>query len=259
VSAAGQGTVTRAERAQVAAALRAEGLLQREIAERMGLSRSYTSALLADPTGDADKARKDRYRGVCEACGGPTTGAEGPAKTPRFCCHCAPNLLRKWTPERIVEAAREWARRYGHAPNVHDWSHRSVDPDGYEFPPATSCYDNGTGETRPPFESWADVIAAAGFPRPSLGINRRDNQHLWEVSNMSPKALTRPYLVFRVEEDGRLALHCETQARTTAEAIEQSVEETGTFAAVAKSSLTEYQVASRLVASARRNGTGEDQ
>lgn len=81
---------TRAERAAEATRLRAQGLSQLEIAERLGVSRSYASDLYGDPDRKKALARRERYRGVCEICGKPTTGSEGRAKAPRRCAEHNP-------------------------------------------------------------------------------------------------------------------------------------------------------------------------
>lgn len=74
----------RAERAAEVARLAAEGLTGRQIAARMGISRSYAYDLLTDPEGGAVRARKGRQGGVCEVCGAATSyGTGGPARR----CH----------------------------------------------------------------------------------------------------------------------------------------------------------------------------
>lgn len=77
----------RADRAAEAARLRAQGLVYREIAERMGISRSYAAALICDPDGSGDRARKDSYRGECERCGASTNGSNG-RHAPKLCNDC---------------------------------------------------------------------------------------------------------------------------------------------------------------------------
>lgn len=73
-----------------ARALRAEGLRWVDIAERMGVSRSYASEVFHDPDGSAVNERKDRTRGTCADCGGATSWAKG-GETPERCdpCHRA--------------------------------------------------------------------------------------------------------------------------------------------------------------------------
>ena len=79
---------TRAESAAEAVALRALGLTHRQIADRMGLSRSYVSELCADPDGLKVLARKASYGGTCEKCGARTFGGNGRARAPKMCLAC---------------------------------------------------------------------------------------------------------------------------------------------------------------------------
>lgn len=247
---------SRAERAEVAVRLRAEGWTARQIAEHLGISRSYAASLCTDPTGDQDRARKWSYGGKCENCGNPTYGGEGKSKSPRFCAACAPDAYRKWTRERVIRSIQEWARRRGEAPTATEWAHGNViDADGYEFPCLSSVYWNGGRKDRKKaaFLSWADAIEAAGFPRPSK--SRNYNKTPWEVENMSPRStLTRDYVVFTVEEDGTYRLYKEVEAQDSARAIEIAADTPGKYASVARASITEYRVASRLVATPDRNG-----
>jgi transposase len=78
----------RAENAAWAAELKAQGLNGIQIAQRMGISRSYAYELLADPEGHGARARKDSYRGTCERCGAPTNGNDGPGSAATICVHC---------------------------------------------------------------------------------------------------------------------------------------------------------------------------
>jgi len=253
---------SREEKALTVRGLRERGYTQGQIGEITGLSRSYVAELLSDPAGERSRARKESYAGVCEACGGPTTGSDGPRKAPRYCAHCSPSRVQKvWTRETCIEAVREWARRRGQAPTATDWITRTVDPDGYLFPPRSAVYSRGGPRDRRKdvaFESWGDMIESAGFPRPRPDRNYID-KHLWEVSNMSAAVTTRVYLVFRVGSDGELWLESEVESRNSVEAIEQAAKEAGRFAAVAKGSLTEYEVKPRLVATAIRNEPTADE
>src|SRR4051812_22570863 len=91
-----------------AARLRAQGLVVREVASRLGISRSYANLLLLDPDGSRDRRRKDGYGGVCESCGARTDGSNGRAKAPAVCARCAAadaTLGAYWTPERLIAAA----------------------------------------------------------------------------------------------------------------------------------------------------------
>jgi len=111
--------------AREAAELRAAGLLYDEIGEALGISRSYASALLLDPTGTLGKQRKQRYRQPCVDCGAVTSGAEGRKETPR-CQPCAAwrsgAAQQIWTPGRVIEAIQDWAAIYGEPPSSVDWN-----------------------------------------------------------------------------------------------------------------------------------------
>jgi hypothetical protein len=164
----------RAKRARQAARLKErEGLNAREIAYRMGISKTYAFDLLNDPEGLKVKARKESYRGICEVCGAFTNGADGPTRAPRFCNHCAPAAYHlKWTKERVVEAIQRWAKIFGRPPLSTEWLHGQV-VDGYEFPANSSVYDSHNDRSYPCFNNWADAIEAAGFPRPHRGRYER--------------------------------------------------------------------------------------
>jgi hypothetical protein len=227
----------RLKRAAQVAELRAQGLGFLEIARALGISRSYASTLYHDPDGSLDRARKEAYGGICIDCGGPTSGAEGPAHVAERCLHCTPNANRKWTPETVVAAIQEWARRRGQSPTANEWLHggKVVDPDGYEFPAASSCY-RSSSKLNPPFETWADAIEAAGFPRPRVG---------WKRPKEKIMTATRPYLVFRTQEDDSLALVGEVIAENSQKAVEMCANGSGEYAAVAKGSLQKFTLQQR--------------
>jgi len=149
--------------------LRDEGLLQREIAEQLRLSRSYTQELLEDPDGAKTRARKDSYQGTCVVCGGPTSGSGGRQVVPERCADCAAaeNHARKtWTEETVIDAIRRFAAIHGRPPTSAEWI--ASDPaNGY--PPRASVYGRHSSNPSSPFVRWADAIEAAGFPRPSSG------------------------------------------------------------------------------------------
>ena len=170
---------TRTDRAEVVHVLKGAGFTGTEIAIHLGLSHSYVYELLNDPNGAVAKERKHRYDGVCEICGCPIYGGNGRAKAPTRCKTCSEQTReRKWSRELIIEAIREWARRRGQAPKAREWRRQHIiDPDGYEFPNATLVYSRGIY-----FDSWAEAIEAAGFPRPYPGRNY--NQEPWSLENM---------------------------------------------------------------------------
>lgn len=103
--------------------LREAGFLIQEVADMLGISRSYASSLLLDPDGSKDRARKRSYGGTCEECGARTDGANGRARAPKRCAACAAvasHEARFWTRERIVEVFQEFARLFDRAPSVTD-------------------------------------------------------------------------------------------------------------------------------------------
>jgi hypothetical protein len=143
--------MTRAENAARAAELKAEGLNGVQIAERMGLSRSYAAELLTDPEGHVVRARKDSYRGTCELCGNPTDGSDGP-NAPKVCFECI-----RWTREEVLAACDSFFAE-------HDRSPRRID----------AIHSNGAVPTERAavrlFGGWNEMLLAAGLP---LNIDRR--------------------------------------------------------------------------------------
>lgn len=112
----------RAERAAEAAELRAQGLLYREIAERMGISVSYAQDLVNDPDGSALRARKDTYRGTCKDCGAPTDGSNGRVGAPVRCIECWARDAHETSVAWLVAEIRHWADLYGRPPSAVDWN-----------------------------------------------------------------------------------------------------------------------------------------
>lgn len=151
--------MTRAEKAAVALSLRNEGLLQREIAERMGCSVKTVNAWLTDPDGSKLKARKDGYRGTCTECGGQTDGSNGSAAAPSVCAEC-----QRWTEEGALMALADWAEQHGGVPP------RSADAIGSDGRLPTER------TMRKLFGSWNDGLLAAGF---ELHCDRRPET--WEA------------------------------------------------------------------------------
>lgn len=120
-------TRERLQRAAEAKRLRDSGYLNREIAEALGVSRSYASQLCTDPDGTKSRARKDSYRKPCPGYSGPCanmlSGSEGPSQMPRLCQACDEernHAERHWTRERIIGIFQEFASRVGRSPSVGD-------------------------------------------------------------------------------------------------------------------------------------------
>jgi transcriptional regulator with XRE-family HTH domain len=141
--------MSRAEREAEARRLRDEGLLGREIAERMGVSTSTVSAWLTDPGGRRLRARKDSYRGICDTCGGSTDGSDGPGKAPSRCAECL-----RWSREAILEAIADWADEHGGIPP------RCIDTgvgyEGHGRLPASTV-------VKKYFGTWNAALLAGGF------------------------------------------------------------------------------------------------
>lgn len=101
----------RAAKVAQAQRLRAEGLLLREIAERMGCAIQTAHSYISDPDLAKLKARKDGYRGRCDQCGAETDGSNGRAKAPTRCRDCI-----TWTAGAVECAFAEWADSHGGVP-----------------------------------------------------------------------------------------------------------------------------------------------
>lgn len=168
----------RAALAAEVARLRAEGLLYREVAERLGISRSYAADLATDPRGLKARARKASYQGTCGLCGGPTDGSNGYDQAPRFCLRCEPiarRIERGWTPARIVAAFQEAARILGRPPTTTDRmaaptirarlsEARLVEADVLQEAIANGLRFPSPGAVLAVFGSWAAALKAAGLP-----------------------------------------------------------------------------------------------
>jgi len=112
----------RRERAQSvaeASRLRHEGLLLREIAARLGVSAKTVHAWLSDPDGSKARERKQRYRAICVACGGPCY-RQGPYEAWRCetCERTHRHEHRKWTKRKVKAALGRWADDLGRPPTA---------------------------------------------------------------------------------------------------------------------------------------------
>lgn len=179
-----------------AAELRSHGHGYNSIARAVGISNSTVIRWL-DPTFNARqlancRATKERYRGVCEECGGPTSGCNGPGTAARYCAHCAPGINAIWTRESVVEAIRYFAERYGQPPSAQKWS-PSLARQGNRDDLAERFYEDGcwphTNSVLVLFGSWNAAIAAAGF------TPRRPGQRgpgVWSAESIIAALLRQP-------------------------------------------------------------------
>jgi hypothetical protein len=108
-------TSTREQKVAVAQRLRAQGLTMREVGELLGASPWTVGDWLNDPDGSRTRARKERYRGTCIDCGGPTTGGLGRGpNAPLRCRRCSGKAIADRTRQRAQDRfeliARLWAQ-----------------------------------------------------------------------------------------------------------------------------------------------------
>ena len=148
----------------------------REIAERLGIRRSFASELLHDPDGSRARARKDKQRKPCPDCGKLMSGGGGKAKDPAYCADCIHKHARTWTRERVIQAFQDFHRRYGRSPTTTDRmisckavrrklsdvrlaEAGTVDISGLPVP----------GTVHDLFGGWREAVEAAGLPPSPIG------------------------------------------------------------------------------------------
>ena len=161
-------TAAHAEKVAQAQALRAEGLLLREIAERMGVRKSTAAGYLTDPDRAKQRALRERYAAPCPSCGGPTDGSCGYKRPTSMCRSC-----REWPDDAIIDAIRRWADDHGGIPpRSVDWTRAAVDH------PASATVRNRIGWNRalklagyaphmdrsPETQAWVEAQVRAGRP-----------------------------------------------------------------------------------------------
>jgi hypothetical protein len=169
-----------AQRNQRIVALRRNGVSSREIAERYGMKTTYVRTILSDPDGSKARARKERYRGTCRRCGGPTTGGDGRAKAPTTCASCftsGQHERRYWTSERVIAAIKRFAVEHGRPPVATEWLYGIHGRNGDGYPHAVIVIRE--------FGSWANGVEAAGFPRPRIG---------WKPRGMKARVSAETYI-----------------------------------------------------------------
>ncbi len=98
-----------------------ERLSVKEIARRLGRTPATVRAYIYDPDGTKARRVKDRYRGICESCGEPTTG-EGPDQPRSLCARCNGRDSAIWDKQTIAAALRAWAATHGKPANSTDLS-----------------------------------------------------------------------------------------------------------------------------------------
>jgi hypothetical protein len=103
----------RAERARLAALLRAGGMPTAEIAGRLGVRPGTVRDYLWDPEG---VRRPGRPGSRCPSCGRPVSGAG------RRCPGCAGAARVRWPEPAILAAFAEWRRQTGRPASATDWA-----------------------------------------------------------------------------------------------------------------------------------------
>lgn len=140
------------ETRELARELRANGMLVREVAERIGVPKA-TVTRWCNPQFEKRArvaARKRRYskKLKCPNCG------KRRSNTAALCRKCYKESQRVWTRDKVIEAIQAWAVKHGHAPTHDEWSRSGKDH------PATATILSGP---YPVFSSWSEALIAAGF------------------------------------------------------------------------------------------------
>lgn len=153
-------------------ALRAEGLMWREIGERFGLALSTVQGYATDPDGTAARARKAKLAGTCADC-----GASRSYGTER-CRRCNGVHTREQSRRWILDSFEEWNDLFGVPPTAADWNPaqakarsrghlaRRHEQTGRPWPSQTLVRDI--------FGSWNAGRVAAGFDTFEAGRHGRD-------------------------------------------------------------------------------------
>lgn len=176
---------TRAAKVAEAQRLRGEGLLMREIAERMGAAVSTVDGWLNDPDLAKLRARKDSYRGECVDCGAPTDGSNGRDATPKRCDPCGRvwrHENRYWTPEAIIGCIQAWADEHGGIPPAAtDWNPNHAIKLGRPEKAAKFWRDGcwpAVSQVQREFGSWNVAIQVAGFASRATSTYGRDGEDM---------------------------------------------------------------------------------
>lgn len=239
----------RAERAAEVAALRQTGMTQAAIAAQTGLSRSYVGALLSDPDGTMDAARKDRYRKPCPRCGTPMDGSNGSAG-PSLCATCQRQRQhdeRRWTADAIIERFRAFHAHTGRPPTVVEArSHAGAESVRRNLSPKRLAeIDAVPADLVLPavatvlreFGSWRAALDAAALDAaPTGGAGHRQSR----------RGKMRLYVVLAKHDDVWVEVD-RVEARSVDDAIEQVADREGTWAAVRADGWHEKTVVARSV------------
>jgi hypothetical protein len=98
-----------------------EGLMWREISERLGLARATAHEYYSDPTGEQTRKRKARYERPCDMCGKPLK-LNGFRPDTTTCARCLGAITRDASKAWILDSFAEWSQRFGAPPSSVDWN-----------------------------------------------------------------------------------------------------------------------------------------
>lgn len=172
----------RVENVKRAQALRAEGLLLREIAERMGLAVQTVGAYLVDPDQSKERERKLRNARLCLGGCGRTVNTDGRATDPGLRCKvCNAEHQKAMSRVFIGDSLKEWVERFGSCPSAEDWNPAQARSRGCLW--KVDRYA-ATGRPWPSpslvmnlYGSWNAGLAAFGYPTVAQGQYRSERQN----------------------------------------------------------------------------------
>jgi hypothetical protein len=119
----------RADRVELAVALRDKGRSRQEIADIMRVSLHTVGSYFSDPDLAKLRERQARYAGACVDCGNPTTGAVSKSRSPLRCQPCGrlfATTEATWTAEAIEMAMLRWTAEQGEPPRASQWRTRPI-------------------------------------------------------------------------------------------------------------------------------------
>jgi hypothetical protein len=144
-----------------------EGLIWREIGDRLGLAKTTVFAYYTDPTGEAERARKAQYQRPCEKCG-KTLNPNGKSRGTKLCKACSGAVTREASRKWILDSFAEWNGLFGAPPSALDWNPALARTGPYcgwkaERYEATGRRWPCTSLVQENFGSWNAGLEAAGF------------------------------------------------------------------------------------------------
>lgn len=150
------------------------------ILDRLGVKSSAVYGFLNDPHGEKARARKGTY--TCPGCGR-EINADGGQVNPRLCRPCDTEKRNTEAKQRVIDAIREWDRRYGSPPSAVDWNRgpstiRRFSPQRQREIAERMAEGDwpATNSVQRLFGSWNAAIEAAGFQPIRIGQHRNPEQ-----------------------------------------------------------------------------------